>query len=63
MVNTNIISLYRDMITRLIVVILLKYIEVLNHYVVYQELIKCFGSIVLKKQIHGEKDQICGYLR
>ena len=38
MVNTNIISLYRDMITRLIVVILLKYIEVLNHYVVYQKL-------------------------
>ena len=50
------------MITRLIVVILLKYIEILNHYVVYQELIKCFESIVLKKR-HREKDQICGYQR
>ena len=37
-VNNYITFLYGDIITRLIVEIILKRMEILNHYVVYQEL-------------------------
>ena len=37
------------MVTRLIVVIIFKCLEILNHYVVYQELIQCCRSIKLQK--------------
>lgn len=38
------------MVTRLIVAIILKRTETMNHYTVYQELIQSCGSIVLQKQ-------------
>ena len=49
------------MVTRLIVVIILKYIEILNHYVIYPELTECCVSIIFQKQTHRKRDQICGY--
>ena len=49
--------------------IILKCIEISNHYIVYQELTKCCRSIILQKQTnkHINKDrkrgQVCGYQR
>ena len=39
-------------VTRLIMVIILKCTEILNHYVVYQELTQCCRSIILQKQTY-----------
>ena len=36
-VNNYVISLYGDRVTRLIMVVILKCIESLNHYIEYQE--------------------------
>ena len=43
------------MITRHIVVIILKYIEIYNHYFVYQELIWCCRSMILQKETKQRK--------
>ena len=37
------------MVTRLILVIVLKCIEILNHYIVYQELTQCCRLIIFQK--------------
>ena len=44
-------------------VIILKRIELANHYVVDQELTWCFRSILLHKHTHRKRDQTCGYQR
>ena len=55
-VNRNAVSLYHDgnhtinMVTWLIMVIILKCIEISNHYVVHQELKQCCRSIILQKR-------------
>ena len=55
------------MVTKLIVVIILKYIEISNQNAVYQELTQHCRSIMLQKQMnkqtHIKRDQICGYQR
>ena len=38
------------MVTRLVMVIMLYFIEIVNHDVVHQELIQCYRSIILQKQ-------------
>ena len=43
-----VIMQYLCMVTGLIVVVTLKYIEILNHYVEYQELTQCCKSIILQ---------------
>ena len=43
------------MVNRHIIVIILKCIEILNSYVVYQELIKFCRSTILQKQIKLQK--------
>ena len=48
---------------RLILGMILKSVEILYHYVVYQELTHCCRSIMLQKQTHRKRDQICGYQR
>ena len=46
------------MLTRLIVVIILQYTQILNHYIVYLKLIKRCMSIIplLKKNLPVQKD-------
>ena len=57
------------MTARLIMVIILKYIEILNHYLVYQELTVLQVSYTSKptnqtnKQTDKKGDQICRYQR
>ena len=43
------------MVTRLIMVIILKCIEIFNHYVVYQELTMCCRSSMPQKQTNSQK--------
>ena len=55
------------MATRLVAVIILKCIEISNHYAAHQELLQCCGSITLQnKQCtkpQRKRAQICGYGR
>ena len=46
---------------RLILGMILKSIEILYHYVVYQELTYCCRSIMLQKQTHRKRDYVCDY--
>ena len=64
-VNNYIIPLYGDVVTRLIMVTIFQCIEMLNHYVMHQELIRYCRSTVLQKQTNKsiERDQTCGYQR
>ena len=39
--------------TRLILVIILKCVEISNHYIVYQKLTQCCRSIILQKQTNN----------
>ena len=52
-VNNYVIALYGDMVTKLIVMIILKCIEISNHYVVKQELTQCYKPIILQKQTNS----------
>ena len=54
--------LWRQMVTRLIVVTILKCIEIPNRCVVYQELTQCHRSNILpNKEAHRRRGQLCGH--
>ena len=50
-----------QIVTRLMLIIV-KCIEILNHYAVYQDLISCCKSITLQRQIRRKRYLICDYL-
>ena len=45
------------MLTRLTVVIISKYIQILNHYVVHLKLIKCYTSMISQKEREGGREE------
>ena len=46
------------MLTRLIVVIIFQYIQILNHYVVYLKLIECYISIKKERERERERPEV-----
>ena len=55
-VSNYVISLYGDKSQPdFIVVTILIYVEISNHYIVYQELTQCHRSIILQKQEYSWK--------